>query len=543
MNFSIKNRLLMLNFIACAGIVIALMTAVSGYTGLEKDLAAQSHNAIESVDTARLAQVTFKKQVQEWKNILLRGEDEEKLAKYIKGFSEEESNVRIQLEKLKQITSNPSLGTQIDAFLAGHQTMGEKYRQGLEAYKQAVSEKYKVGDKAVKGIDRQPTDDLDKIVETVLADYTATQKAIETQKNTLTNIVIAATAGIIILVSGLLFSLSHTIMRSIKSMSSISSFAAAIEEGHGDLTQRINIHGEDELGEVAHSMNRFIEATSHIVHETKQSVESNVAMAIQFSQSAKEISKRIEKEAETTRTATQNASAVSTHIRESAEMTKQSRQTAADGAKILQDAQRQIRHMIDSLEHSVSIEEAFLDRLQGLTMEAQKVKEVLHVIGDIADQTNLLALNAAIEAARAGEHGRGFAVVADEVRKLAERTQKSLIESNITIGTIVQSINDAADEMGNNTESIKRLSNNSRELDKVVENTVKTMESTFSMVEKLADSADSDAQSVDHIAMQMTDISKSFGENVSGIHQIHVAADELRSNAEKLNTILKGFQA
>lgn len=134
-----------------------------------------------------------------------------------------------------------------------------------------------------------------------------------------------------------------------------------------------------------------------------------------------------------------------------------------------------INSAVERIQSVASKEHELSDNLQSLAGNAQETKQILVTIGDIADQTNLLALNAAIEAARAGEHGRGFAVVADEVRKLAERTQKSLAETSATINILIQAINSNSEELNHNMDEMMDLTHYIGSVDSKMEDLLQTM--------------------------------------------------------------------
>ncbi|GAA9573533.1 methyl-accepting chemotaxis protein TlpB [Helicobacter pylori] len=253
----------------------------------------------------------------------------------------------------------------------------------------------------------------------------------------------------------------------------------AFSHGDKDLRAKIDVGDRnDEISQVSRGVNLFVENARLIMEEIKGISTLNKTSMDKLVQITQETQKSMKNSSTTLNSVKNKATDIASMMNASIEQSQGLRKRLIETQGLVKESKDAIGDLFSQITESAHTEEELSSQVEQLSRNADDVKSILDIINDIADQTNLLALNAAIEAARAGEHGRGFAVVADEVRNLAGRTQKSLAEINSTIMVIVQEINTVSSQMNLNSQKMERLS----DMSKSVQETYEKMSSNLSSV-------------------------------------------------------------
>ncbi len=253
----------------------------------------------------------------------------------------------------------------------------------------------------------------------------------------------------------------------------------AFSRGDKDLRIKIDVGDRnDEISQVGRGVNLFVENARLIMEEIKGISTLNKTSMGKLVQITQETQKSMKNSSTTLNSVKNKATDIASMMNASIEQSQGLRKRLIETQGLVKESKDAIGDLFSQITESAHTEEELSSKVEQLSRNADDVKSILDIINDIADQTNLLALNAAIEAARAGEHGRGFAVVADEVRNLAGRTQKSLAEINSTIMVIVQEINAVSSQMNLNSQKMERLS----DMSKSVQETYEKMSSNLSSV-------------------------------------------------------------
>jgi methyl-accepting chemotaxis protein len=311
---------------------------------------------------------------------------------------------------------------------------------------------------------------------------------------------------------------------------------------HKDLTKIIDHRTNDELKVISQAFNELMSSVQKAMGEAKNSASENAAVAEELFATSSQIGRRSEETARAMEQALRVSGEVSEILKRGEEGSRQTGLTIKNASNKVSKVSEDVLKVSESLQGVVEEQIELAQKLEHLSSEAQQVKQVLAVISDIAEQTNLLALNAAIEAARAGEHGRGFAVVADEVRKLAERTQKSLSESNATVSIIVQSVTDATEMMSKSAGEIKKLGNHAHEVEVIMTQSVQEIADAAELAVQTASDAGIGAEKTNEVIAQMGSITTLAATNARSVEEIAAAVEHLAKLSEGLNHILAEFK-
>ena len=366
-----------------------------------------------------------------------------------------------------------------------------------------------------------------------------TDEALQGASEKFVTLIIGALVLILLIVIISLFTIQKLIMSKLESLQETTYDLA---KGDGDLTAQIIVPKGDEISEIAGNMNELIEKIRTTVAKATTTSSQNLKIAKTLSDASSNMKTKAETESMIVHEVCGQGKEVQNVLSNSINQAKDTKENINATGETLRDVNTQIVSLANAIEKSSQEELELSHKLEQLSHDAAQVKDVLNVISDIADQTNLLALNAAIEAARAGEHGRGFAVVADEVRKLAERTQKSLAEINSTISVIVQSINDASQHMSTNATTIESLSQNANKVESNISTSVDAIEVSISQVDETVDGYINNSKSIEIMISKVSNIEHITTENKETIDEISSASLSLESASTDLNDLLKGYK-
>ncbi|HHL40618.1 MAG TPA: HAMP domain-containing protein [Deltaproteobacteria bacterium] len=317
---------------------------------------------------------------------------------------------------------------------------------------------------------------------------------------------------------------------------------SAITDGDGDMTRRIEVINADEIGTLGLEFNKVLDRFEAMIAGGKESNTLFLDAAGRLDAAFSSISEGIrEQEMRSSQVATalQEMNATVAEVARSASDMADAARGADEATRSGADAVKKVLDkMIDIADHTKEATKV----ISALGEESQEIGNIIQVINDIADQTNLLALNAAIEAARAGEQGRGFAVVADEVRKLAERTTKATKEIDEMITTIQERSRSAVESMDREARSVEEGVALNHDADSALADITRHIDGLTMMIQQIATATEEQSTAASSIFSDMESVSEVARRSAQGVEEMDVMARELTMIARRSVDSLSRFK-
>ena len=352
--------------------------------------------------------------------------------------------------------------------------------------------------------------------------------------------IIAAALGLLILVIGFVY---FFVNRSVSGpLEKLSHSLAHIAEGDGDLTRRLEVLRQDEIGKTSQIFNTFMDKLQRIMREVKDSTDQVLVTARQLATASQELTMSSNHQSEATGAMAAAIEEITVSIANVADNARHAHEMASEAGALSSEGANAVRGAVGEMNKiSASVGDS-KQMILDLEDKSHQISNIVKVIKEIADQTNLLALNAAIEAARAGEQGRGFAVVADEVRKLAERTTASTQEIGMMIAAIQQGTQGSVQGMelssGQVQEGVQMAARSGDSMTRIETGTGRVQDAVNEISSALAEQS----AAANQLAREVERIAQMSEKNGLSANQSSQAATHLEAMASALKTSVDHFK-
>ena len=373
-------------------------------------------------------------------------------------------------------------------------------------------------------------------IEDVIANFETTKQE-EMNASVLSFLLLTSILGVITAVS--LIVIAHRMVQPIQNMAhSLNDIA----NGEGDLTQRLEVNGSDEIAQLGLAFNLFVEKLQAIITEVSGATDEVKGAAKTINDQTVTISNQLyshNSEIDQIVTAITEMSATANDVAQNTNSVAEATDVASGFVVKAQDC---VDISLNEVSQLMTQIDSAADNIESLSEQSKKINSVLSVIGGIAEQTNLLALNAAIEAARAGEQGRGFAVVADEVRSLASRTQASTVEINEMLSELHNLVSQAVDAMEQSQKSGVRSVDSSKAISESLGAVTSSVTSINDMSTQIATAATEQSSVTEEINRNITSVQEIVNELLSSSQQAAEVSTTVASSGDYLSTLVSQFK-
>ena len=324
----------------------------------------------------------------------------------------------------------------------------------------------------------------------------------------------------------------------------VASMIARIREiqSENDLTKRVDIHSNDEVGQIGQCFNEFVSTLQDVISQFTGSTHEVAGAATEIAASSEEIASGMQEQSSQITQISSAVEEMSASIIEVARKSGEAANDANESGRVAEEGGAVVSETVVGMNSIADAVSAGAASVSELGKRGEQIGEIIAVINDIADQTNLLALNAAIEAARAGEHGRGFAVVADEVRKLADRTTKATEEIGLSIQAIQSETGEAVSKMNAGTDQVAVGVEKATEAGKSLEQIVAGAQNVASNIQSIAAAAEQQSAAAEEVSRNIESITAVTAQSTEGAQQAAEAATQLSGKAEELLALVGRFK-